>query len=77
MTEFTGPSANFIRQQVNIALAALDPLPKVGADVARQGLTAVIAECEARLAALPAEEVRDGNAKSVAAAIARDMGLIA
>jgi hypothetical protein len=76
MAEFTGPSANFIRQQVNIALAALDPLPKIGADVARQGLTAVIAECEARLAALPADEVRDDNV-AVAAEVARNMGLIA
>jgi hypothetical protein len=56
MTEFTGPSANYIRQQVTIALRALDPLEKLGTDVAMQGLSAVIEECDRRMRALPVEE---------------------
>lgn len=39
--EFEGPSANYIRQQVELALKALAPLKKLGGDAEAQALLAV------------------------------------
>lgn len=65
MSEFTGPSAHYLRQQTAIALAALAPLQKLGPDVERQGLAAVIVECERRLDLLPKGETQAINAADV------------
>lgn len=76
MNEFTGPSANYIRQQVTIALGALAPLEKLGTDVATQGLLAVIEECRRRVSALPPEAESSSSVTmgSVLATVAKTTG---
>lgn len=57
--DFQGPSKHYLRQQTQIAVAVLDSLQELDGDSERQGLAALVAHCQNRLAqlAVRAEEV--------------------
>jgi hypothetical protein len=59
--DFTGPSANYLRQQCILAVNALDPLAKLGPDVERQGLQAMLAVLGERLTRLPPATVEESS----------------
>lgn len=72
--EFTGPSANYLRQQTRIAVQALAPLQKLGPEVELQALRAVIAACEERMATLPVPQQGQLTVGDVLSVAAGDVG---